>query len=89
MYSQHEKQCLKKRRELGGGREDLKRTPSEVTSWTENVENVQIFPIAGLRWWFYQYLCSRSSLWPLPILSPLCAAMFVRSLSVKSKKGFA
>ena len=42
-------------------KQKLHGTPSDASSWPENVENVQIFPLAGYTWWFYQYLCNKST----------------------------
>lgn len=34
---------------------------NEITSWPDNVENMQMFPFTGFTWWFYQILCNRST----------------------------
>ena len=34
---------------------------NEITSWPDNVQNMQMFPFTGYIWWFYQILCNRST----------------------------
>ena len=44
-------------------------TQNEHASWTEKIQNVQIFSFAGFPWLFYQYWCDRSTFFALNVTS--------------------